>query len=253
MELLIKNLDDILSKGISLTQRGILFTILSCKDKDSRITLAKFKLHIKLSEVKGDLIYLHKKGFIRWSGYKNAVEAVNKNKESPKVVEVIDFMNNLYSRKFDPKSSFNKDLVLSRLQDYDVEALKSVIANRWIAWKDDPVMRIHLTPSTIFRRSKFDKYYEDVLSTKRGTGLVAAEAINLSQGDEVVPYNVKTFIDSEVYCVKTYKTDKNGARKGNGVITHCYGRDLKVLINIEEMLIKNGGVRSNIYTYQKNN
>ena len=58
MELLLKNIKDILNKDLNLLERGILISILLSKDSDKRITLAKFKTTCKISEVKQELVNL---------------------------------------------------------------------------------------------------------------------------------------------------------------------------------------------------
>ena len=77
MELLIKSVQSILDEKISVLKRGILISILLCKDDNPNITLAKFKATCKHTLLKKELVELHEDNFIKWSGYKVAKKSLN--------------------------------------------------------------------------------------------------------------------------------------------------------------------------------
>jgi uncharacterized phage protein (TIGR02220 family) len=53
------------------------------------------------------------------------------------------------------------ELVLSRLKDgYSAAELREVVLDRVRAWKGDEKMQEFLRPSTLFRKSNFEKYHE---------------------------------------------------------------------------------------------
>ena len=234
MRLLIKNIQSILDEELSLLERGILITIALCKDTDPRITLARFKTKCKISGIKVELISLEERNFIRWSGYKGAKKSVGEAKSNPDVIDVIEFMNGLYNRGFDPDSKSSTINLRNRLKEHSIKDIKLVIANRYKVWKDDETMKIHLNPTTIFRPSKFDKYLEEARSTRVGESFVAAENINLNHGDEITEEISNTFIDNDTYNIKIYETDGEGNRRSNGVRATRYGRDIKKMINLQK-------------------
>ena len=109
----IKNIQEILNDKLSVTQRGLLITILLVKDTKAEFTLAKLKSAIKIKEYYQDLISLHQDGYIVWSGYEAAKKSLVKKLDDPKVEEVINFMNKLYKRNFKANSLYaTKELLL---------------------------------------------------------------------------------------------------------------------------------------------
>ena len=172
---------------VTVFQRGILFTILLCKDADSEIWDFKVKKKLKINNplIKEDMISLHERKFIDWKGYKNAKKNIEKQEVSPAVIEVINFMNNLYGRNFNPNGENTVRDLRHRLNEVGVEDCKRVVSNRWESWKDSTTMRKHLNPGTIFRASKFEKYLEDVRSTRTGEAYVEAEKWGLKHEEEI--------------------------------------------------------------------
>lgn len=247
MEILIKNIADIIDDKLSITQRGILITILLLKDADPKITLAKVKVKVKIREFKEDLVYLHKAGYIKWSGYRTALKSLEDKKVTPEIIEVIDFMNNLYKRKF--KADGANTELKARLEENSVEDIKNVIANRWEAWKDEPVMKVHLHPSTVFRKSKFDKYLDEVRATGKGKSIVKVQEFNIKIGDELNKENTEILIDSDLYRIKTYRTDYNGFRYGTGIPSKKTGKAIKSLVKIQFNKSVRDGKREEVYTY----
>jgi uncharacterized phage protein (TIGR02220 family) len=252
MKVLIGSVKDLNNSKLSITERGILISIILCKESDPKMTLAKSKVSFSFKDYKLELINLHEEGFILWSGYSAAVKALEKEVINPKVLEVINFMNNLYGRKFDAKSGSTSTTLISRLEQYTVDEIKKVIANRYSVWKDDKVMHIHLNPTTIFRAKNFDKYFEEVEHTKVGESFLNAESINLKEGDEITSEIVKTFIDKDTYSFKEYQVGKNGEAIGNGIKATRYGKDVKKLILLEESNLKFNGIKEKKYYYIAN-
>ena len=235
MELLIKSLQSILDEKLSLVERGILVSIALCRDDDKRITLAKFKTKCKISTIKLELINLQESGLIKWSGYKTAKKGVEDSKMNPDALDVINFMNGLYNRDFDPNSAASTTNLKKRLKEHSVEDIKLVVANRYKVWKDDAVMESNLNPGTIFRPSKFSKYLEEAKRTRVGESFVAAENISLKHGDEITSEVVNSFINNDTYNIKIYQTDGEGNKRANGVGATRYGRDIKKMLKLQKL------------------
>ena len=130
MKLLIPKINKILDEKLTLTQRGILITILLLKDPDPKITLAKLRVKLKMSQIKEDLIKLHQEGYIEWSGYKQAKKSIAKKQATPAIIRIISYMNDLYKRKFDPHADKNITSLTNRLEKYsEEEIMNQVIEN----------------------------------------------------------------------------------------------------------------------------
>ena len=143
-------------------------------------------------------------------------------------------MNKLYRRKFNPDSESTINNLRNRLEKHSLEDIKKVIANRYSEWKDDTTMQRHLNPTTIFRPSKFDKYLEEALRTRVGESFVAANNINLKDGDEITLEIANTFIDKDTYNIKIYQVDGDGNRRANGLSATRYGKDIKKAILLQQ-------------------
>ena len=247
MKILINNIKDLLEEKLSIEQRGLMITAILLKDDDSKLTLAKFKAKVSMKAHKENLIYLHNHKFIKWSGYNNAVKSLERLKVSPDIHEVIGFMNKLYKRKFNPDSENTISNLRNRLESYSVDEVKLVVANRWEAWKDSAEMSKHLNPTTIFRPSKFDKYFEEVNRTHQGEALLSAERANLKHGEVLDEQDIEGLIDNDIYSIKTYVKDK-GSRVGNGIPQKVYGRNLKRLLKTQ---VKKDDLKQDFtYVYQ---
>lgn len=228
-----------------------MITILLLKDDKPSLTLAKVKSEINMKEYKEDLIYLHENHFIEWSGYNQALKNKDTKEVNEDVVECIDYMNNLYGRNFKADSPYATKNLAERLKDYSVEDIKAVIANRYIEWKDDSVMEKHLNPTTIFRPSKFEKYYEEATRTKKGSSLVQADKVDLKPGDEITVDMINDFLDKEVYQIKTYDLDPKGKKITNGIVLKVHGQDLKKMLKKQAARIERGDYVEFSYIYQK--
>lgn len=251
MILLFKDLKSLLDKDLTVIQRGLLFTLALCKESVPAFTEAKFKLFVDYKKYSEDLIYLHEKGYIKWSKYKYYKNKSDKEKKNPTIHEVIKFMNELYGRRFDPKKTDTLTSLSSLLKTYSEKDIKLVIANRYEEWKDDSVMKVHLNPSTIFRKKNFEKYLNEAQHTGKGSGITEAVSIGLSEGDELTYENVKSLSDNDLYNVKTFRTNEVGDKTGNGKNETHYGNVLKKLLNVQNNLEKNASIREFCYIFVK--
>lgn len=250
MEIGFKNMSQLLDESLTLVERGLLVTILLLRDNDPKLTLAKVKAKVRVNEVKKELVNLNEKGYIKWSGYKQAVKSLEEQGLNPQVLEVVTFMNNLYKTKFDPSSKSTTVNLINRLQEHSVEDVKKVVANRYSVWKEDPVMNVHLNPTTIFRPSKFDKYLEEVNRTQEGERFLQAVKTDLKGGDEITFDIAMKLVDSEVYILQVYNLDREGKRFGNGTESIKYGKDIKRALTIRENTIKHEQFKEFEYIYK---
>jgi uncharacterized phage protein (TIGR02220 family) len=251
MRVTIKNMSEVIDDKLTLTERGLLITIILLKDNDPKLTLAKVRAKFRIQDVKVELVKLHKLGLIEWSGYKDAVKSLEEKELDPKVVEVVEFMNNLYKRKFDPNSKSTTVNLINRLLEHSLDEVKLVVSNRYAVWKDDPTMEVHLNPTTIFRPSKFDKYLEEANRTKEGERFLSASKISLKEGDELTSEIAKTLLPTEVYTFMTYKLNSEGERVGNGVESSRYGKDIARAISIRNNNMLHGASKDWEYTYKE--
>lgn len=249
MRVNIKNLKEIVNDGLSITQRGILITILLMKDETPKLTLAKCKASLNFTTHKEDLIYLHDKGFISWSGVGRAKKSIEDRVMEKEVVEVIDFMNNLYRRGFSYKTYRND--VLRLLKDYSIEDIKKVISNRYVAWKDEPKMSMHLQPSTLFRAKNFIKYLDEANHTREGESFVNASNLNLGDGVEITLDISKQLVGTDTYNLYMYSTNGDGEKRGSSQKVSRYGKDIVKMLLVQDMNDRHG-VREYRYYYNAN-
>jgi uncharacterized phage protein (TIGR02220 family) len=230
----VKNLEDILDDKLSLVGRGILITILLLREKkDPKLTLAKCKSKISFLKNKEELIQLHKQGFITWSGFSGAVESLKRKEINPQIISILSFMSGLYRRSISPTEERNR-LLSTLLEKYSIEDIKKVISNRYVVWKDNPTMKTHLVPETIFRISKFQKYLEEVNYTGEGESFITASKINLKHKDEITFEIAKHFSDNDLYTVLTYELNIEGKRITRGREITKYGKDIFRLLKIRD-------------------
>tara|TARA_R110002126_G_scaffold128726_1_gene271287 strand:- start:734 stop:1486 length:753 start_codon:yes stop_codon:yes gene_type:complete len=249
MKVNIKNLKEIVNDGLSVTQRGILITILLMKDETPKLTLAKCKASLNFTTHKEDLIYLHDKGFISWSGIGRAKKSIEDRVMEKEVVEVIDFINNLYRRGFSYKAYRND--VLRLLKDYSIEDIKKVISNRYVAWKDEPKMSMHLQPSTLFRAKNFIKYLDEANHTREGESFVNASNLNLGDGVEITLDISKQLVGTDTYNLYMYSTNGDGEKRGSSQKVSRYGKDIVKMLLVQDMNEKHGA-REYRYYYNAN-
>jgi uncharacterized phage protein (TIGR02220 family) len=83
------------------------------------------------------------------------------------IEEVISYLNKKANKHFRATNKEAIKLINGRLSEgYSISDLKAVIDNRVEKWLNDEKMNEYLRPSTLFRPSKFEAYYNDVLSTR---------------------------------------------------------------------------------------
>ena len=251
MRIKLNHVKKILNDNLSVTQSGLLITILLLTDDKPSLTLAKVKSEINMKEYREDLIYLHENNFIEWSGYNSAKNSNEKKEVNNDVVEAINFMNSVYGRNFRADSPYATKNLIERLKTYSLEDVKSVISNRWIEWKDDPVMEKHLNPTTIFRPSKFEKYFEEASRTKKGSSIVQADKVDLKPNQKIEVDMMDSFLDKEIYSIKTYDLDPKGKRITSAINLKVHGQDLKKMLKKQADRIKRGDYVEFEYIYQK--
>ena len=252
MKINIKNVKEILSKTLTMSQRGILITILLNKEDDPKLTLAKCKVYLNFTTNKEDLIALHDSNIIEWSGYGKAKGSIVVKELEPEVIEIIDFMNNLYKRKFSASTPLTRKDIINRLKDNTIDDIKKVIANRYAVWKDEPVMVSNLRPSTIFRLVNFTKYLDEVNHTREGESFLNASNLSLENGTPITMEIAKKLISTDTYNLKMYNTDGSGNKRGNGKDVVRYGKDIKRLITVQDIQEQHNGVREYLYYYNAN-
>lgn len=85
-------------------------------------------------------------------------DAQGEPSETEQAKEAIEYLNSKTRSGFKPVGS-NLDLVKARLREgYDLDAVKSVIDAKVLAWADDAKMREFLRPKTLFNRTNFSQY-----------------------------------------------------------------------------------------------
>jgi len=85
----------------------------------------------------------------------------NNNVENEEEVDiVISYLNDAAGKKFRGAKT-DRSNIAQRIEDYGMDAVKSVIDKKCAKWRDDPKMRDYLRPSTLFRPSNFDAYLNE--------------------------------------------------------------------------------------------
>ena len=98
-------------------------------------------------------------------------------------------MNEKTGKHYTPKNKQTIKFINGRLSEgYTVSELKMVIDNRCEKWLNDEKMNEYLRPSTIFRPSNFEAYYNDALSMKnQGVSKKEQEFIERFKGLFILP------------------------------------------------------------------
>jgi uncharacterized phage protein (TIGR02220 family) len=250
MKVTTKKISDIINDKLTFEERGLLITILILKDADPKLTLAKVKAKVQMNKYKEQFIKLHELGFIEWSGYIQAKNSLEEVSIKPQVVEIIDFMNDLYKQNNQYTSKSHYPALLERIKEHTVEEIKMVIANRYEVWKDDKVMSNNLRPSTIFRPSKFDKYFEEASRTRKGLKFVGIEKVGLVEGEEITLDIAKSFTETETYylCINILDELGNKIRSEN---IFKRGKDIITALKNRDTEISYGGKKNFMYVYKK--
>ena len=250
MEINIKEIKEIANEKLTMTQRGILITIVLMRDANPKLTLAKCKASLNFTTYKEDLVYLHDNGFISWSGASAAKKKLAEELVTPSVIEIVDFMNNLYRRKFGYET-YAKG-VKSLLENYSIDDIKKVVSNRYVCWKDESKMSKFLNPTTIFRPSNFSKYLDEAKHTREGESFVNIANLEIEHNTEIVTSLAQSLIDTDTYNLFLYSTDGEGNKRGSSSKIVRYGRDIKKLIRVQDTQEKYNGVREYRYYYNSN-
>lgn len=86
----------------------------------------------------------------------------SKSGTHPASIEVLRYLNQVAGKRFSERR-INLIHISARLHEgIEVERLKQVIELKTFQWKNDPMMRAHLNPDTLFRPSKIEKYINEV-------------------------------------------------------------------------------------------
>jgi len=94
------------------------------------------------------------KGKGKGIGIGNGSVSVSENKE--KANEVIDLLNALAGSKF-RHSNYQQENITARLADgFTIDDCKAVVEFKVLDWLNDPEMSKYLTPTTLFRPTKFE-------------------------------------------------------------------------------------------------
>lgn len=243
--------ESLLDKKLSLFHRGLLISIVILSDPDKAIHLAKVKAKVKFTkDVKQALIDLVDMKFIEWSGFKAAKKSMIEKAEDANVVAAIDFMNNLYKRKFNHHTEGTIKNLRNRLIEHDLDTILLVISNRYAVWKDDEFMQRYLEPTTIFRASKFPKYLEEAQRTKVGSSFVNASKINLKDGDLITFEKSKQLINNDSYLIVEVKLDPSGSMSSFAPIKKV-GREIKRNLKMQDNRVNFGSDIDFEYYYKE--
>ncbi len=79
-----------------------------------------------------------------------------------KVEEVVAHLNEKAGKKFRAVGK-NESLIKGRLKDYSIIDMKRVIDSKCNQWIGDTKMESYLRPETLFNKSKFQNYFEQLV------------------------------------------------------------------------------------------
>lgn len=230
----IKNVRDLATDKFSISERGLMITLFILEEADPKLTLAKFKSQVKISEYENELITLQEKGFIKWSGYKNALKKREQSIENLDAIEAMSFFNNLIGTGHAYNAKGHYSLLCARLKEVGIDNVKLVISNRYAVWKDDSFMSKYLRPSTIFNASKFSIYFEEAKRTRVGESFLNVTKLGLNDGDVITYEIAQGFVDNDTYNYVDYRLDVDGNRFGSGRFNTNYGKDIKRTLKIQK-------------------
>nr|DAX47376.1 MAG TPA: hypothetical protein [Caudoviricetes sp.] len=81
-------------------------------------------------------------------------------------LEILENLNEITGSKFRPiKSNLTKIKALLKAE-FTPQEIVEVIQLKTIQWKNNPTMAGYLCPTTLFRESNFEKYYNEVQQVK---------------------------------------------------------------------------------------
>lgn len=89
----------------------------------------------------------------------SAAPPSEKQEADPRVVEVVNHLNELCQTEYQPKAKQTKTFILARITaGFSVDDFKLVIAHKAREWLGDPKMRSYLRPETLFCEKHFEGY-----------------------------------------------------------------------------------------------
>ena len=208
-------------------------------ETNPKMTLAKFKSSLNIRNCKEDLIYLHDKGIIEWSGYKAAKKSLEDNIYHKDRKEVIDYMNELYGRNF----GYDKTNVIERIKEHGKEKALLVVANRYAAWSGDAFMKKYLRPETIFQKKKFEMYLEEAETTNVGEKFISVKRFKIEKGTEITKSIAENLSKDELYKVRV--CTKIGEESfDRGTLEDKLGKDL-----LKSITFRDSGQDKNFIIY----
>lgn len=85
--------------------------------------------------------------------------------------EIIEYLNRYTGKKFNFRAKANQELIKARFNEgYSKEDFLKVIDNKVSEWIDVDSMKDYLQPSTLFRKSNFDKYLNQCVQKTKKEG-----------------------------------------------------------------------------------
>lgn len=82
---------------------------------------------------------------------------INSNTINKNIDAVLEFFKSVTGRQINIETKSHRNKVKARLSDYSTQDLKDVITLKNSEWKNTDMCK-YITPSTIFKREKFDTY-----------------------------------------------------------------------------------------------
>lgn len=87
--------------------------------------------------------------------------------DTDRVGEIVDYLNTKTGKKYRATTQSTRESINARLRDgYTVEDCKAVIDTKVEEWMGNPEFEKYLTPDTLFRPSKFEKYLNQSIKSK---------------------------------------------------------------------------------------
>lgn len=85
--------------------------------------------------------------------------------------EIIEYLNRYTGKKFNFRAKANQELIKARFNEgYSKEDFLKVIDNKVAEWINVDSMKNYLQPSTLFRKSNFDKYLNQTVQKTKKEG-----------------------------------------------------------------------------------
>ncbi len=86
--------------------------------------------------------------------------------DEEKAIATIDFLNEKAGRKF-KHTKANKDIIIARINEgYTAKDLATVTLYKIRDWNNDPKMSKYIRPATLYNRTKFEAYLNEIEAEK---------------------------------------------------------------------------------------